>query len=324
VTLEDFVSMIACTHNTKVAMCDATSGSSEMEQSDWHFCGKCFAMFFDGDPANKGACPADGGNHSGNGVTFTLPHDIPEAGNGQAQWRFCQNCFAMFFDGDPNRKGVCDKGGGHVAQGFMFVLPHDVPAAAGTQPAWRFCEKDFVMFFDGAENKGSCAAGGGHSAQGFMFVLPHLNDFVLNFNTGPLTSNLPLGGSAHLLINETGAFTLNTHAHDSGADNIDYTMAVTLASPEGVAFTFGIQGGVEGTTAGLPFGTPRRDDDQTKAGTNADITKNFDAIRGATLVGALVGTDTLTVAFDKFVNDFADAAVKQLGTGAAAAVTKLL
>ena len=46
----------------------------------------------------------------------------------------------MFFDGDPNRKGVCDKGGGHVAQGFLFVLPHDVPAAAGTQPAWRFCK----------------------------------------------------------------------------------------------------------------------------------------------------------------------------------------
>jgi hypothetical protein len=157
-----------------------------------------------------------------------------------------------------------------------------------------------------------------------MFVLPHLADFVLNFDTGPLTSSLPLGGSAHLLINETGAFTLSTHAHESGADNIDCTMAVTLASAEGVAFTFSIQGGVEGTTAGLPFGTPRRDDDQIQPGTNGDITKNFDAIRDATLIGRLVGTDTLTEALDQFVKDSADAAVRQLGTAAATAVIALI
>ena len=230
-----------------------------MDQGDWRFCGKCFAMFFDGDPNRKGACPADGQNHSANGFTFTLPHDIPEAGNGQGQWRFCDKCFAMFFDGDPNRKGVCDAGGGHQSQGFLFVLPHDVPGTATAQSAWRFCSKCFVMFFDGSDNKGHCAAGAGHAAQGFMFVLPHLDDEVLTFDTGPITSNLPLGGSAHLVVNKTGAFTFNTHAHDSGFDNINYTIAAVLMSSQGLALSFAHQGSVEGTTASLPFGSPSAD-----------------------------------------------------------------
>ena len=46
---------------------------------------------------------------------------------GQSAWRFCTQCFSMFFDGSPD-KGACPAAGGHTAQGFMFVLPHDIPA----------------------------------------------------------------------------------------------------------------------------------------------------------------------------------------------------
>jgi len=42
----------------------------------------------------------------------------------QNQWRFCNKCQAMFFDGYPN-KGRCPAGGGHVAQGYEFILHHD-------------------------------------------------------------------------------------------------------------------------------------------------------------------------------------------------------
>jgi hypothetical protein len=295
-----------------------------MNQGDWRFCGKCSTMFFDGDPNRKGACPADGQNHSANGFTFTLPHDIPEAGNGQGQWRFCDKCFAMFFDGDPNRKGVCDAGGGHQSQGFLFVLPHDVPGSATAQSAWRFCSKCFVMFFDGSDNKGHCAAGAGHAAQGFMFVLPHLDDEVLTFDTGPITSNLPLGGSAHLVVNKTGAFTFNSHAHDSGFDNINYTIAAVLMSSQGLALSFAHQGSVEGTTAGLPFGSPKRGDDFITAGTNQAITDNFEKIRGAVLVGQLAGTDTLTDAIHQLIQDALQSAAKQLSSAVVAAATQLV
>ena len=90
----------------------------------------------------------------------------------QSDWRFCQKCAVMFFNGRPN-KGHCPAGGGHSAQGFMFMLPHDVGGTPTTQRAWRFCQKCTGMFYDGRPDKGHCPAGGAHEAEGFVFVLPH-------------------------------------------------------------------------------------------------------------------------------------------------------
>jgi hypothetical protein len=147
-------------------------------QPAWRFCDKCFGMFFNGDPDpnRKGSCPA-GGGHQAQGFVFYLPHDVPDT-VGQPDWRFCDKCFGMFFNGDPNpnTKGRCPAGGGHEAQGFAFVLPHDVPDTTG-QPAWRFCDKCFGMFYNGdpdPNRKGRCPGGGEHEPQGaFLFVLPH-------------------------------------------------------------------------------------------------------------------------------------------------------
>ena len=41
-------------------------------QSDWRFCSKCYAMFYDG-YADKGHCAA-GGGHLAQGFNFVLPH----------------------------------------------------------------------------------------------------------------------------------------------------------------------------------------------------------------------------------------------------------
>ncbi len=91
----------------------------------------------------------------------------------QLDWRFCQKCHVMFFDGFP-QKGNCAAGGAHEAQGFMFALPHDLPDRPSAQTSWRFCDKCHAMCFDGFPQKGVCPSdGGGHHAQGFMFSLPH-------------------------------------------------------------------------------------------------------------------------------------------------------
>ena len=140
-----------------------------VQQTDWRYCAKCHAMYFDGYPA-KGTCPA-GGPHSAAGFNFGLPHDIPETPRDQSAWRFCQKCSVLFFDGYPT-KGHCPVDG-HVAAGFNFVLPHDVPETPKAQAAWRFCVKCNGMYFDGYADKGHCQAGGGHQAAGFDFVLPH-------------------------------------------------------------------------------------------------------------------------------------------------------
>jgi hypothetical protein len=90
----------------------------------------------------------------------------------QAQWRGCNKCGTLFFDGSGN-KGSCPQTGPHVAQSANFVLPHDVQEPG--QPNWRFCKKCSAMFFDGFDDKGSCAADGrGHDGGGsFNFVLPN-------------------------------------------------------------------------------------------------------------------------------------------------------
>ncbi len=83
---------------------DVPAGANQ--QSAWRYCGKCRAMFYDGDPANKGACPT-GGGHAAHGYTFVLPHQMAAGPNQQDAWRHCGKCRTMFYDGDAANKGVC-------------------------------------------------------------------------------------------------------------------------------------------------------------------------------------------------------------------------
>lgn len=105
--------------------------------------------------------------------TAAIADGIPAGGDvGQNQWRFCNKCNGLFYDG-YQAKGLCPAGGGHVAQGFNFVLPFNTPPMHDTQTSWRFCNRCNAMFYDGYPQKGRCPAGGGHVAQGYTFVLHH-------------------------------------------------------------------------------------------------------------------------------------------------------
>ncbi len=83
------------------------------------------ALFFDGDPNNKGTCPGGGGGHTSLGLIFSLPFDLPDTPNHQRDWRFCGKCMSLFFDGDPNNKGTCPAGLAHGSIGLDFSLPHE-------------------------------------------------------------------------------------------------------------------------------------------------------------------------------------------------------
>ena len=72
------------------------------------------------------------GSHTAQGINFVLPHDVAATPTAQANWRFCQKCNAMFYDGYPD-KGNCPAGGGHTAQGFNFNLPIQGALNAATQ-----------------------------------------------------------------------------------------------------------------------------------------------------------------------------------------------
>lgn len=147
---------------------------------------------------------------------------------------------------------------------------------------------------------------------------------VATYDSGNLTSGLPLQGSVHVVFDEKGDFTFACHAHDSGFDNIDYTVGAVILTASGIAFTFQHLGGVEGTSAGLPFGTPRRDDAYTSGGTNQEITNEWASIPGSSMAASINGTDALVGGIEGELGKLLDSLLQQLGKAAAAAVVALL
>jgi hypothetical protein len=150
-------------------------------QDRWRFCYQCFGMFYDGaNQKEEGISRCSVSDiHRAYGVNFVLPHDVAEGPNAQKNWRFCYQCFGMFYDADNQRDSNirCPAGGFHRAYGYNFVLPHDVAEGPNTQKNWRFCPQCFGMFYDAPnqrEMKNRCPASDFHRPYGANFVLPHV------------------------------------------------------------------------------------------------------------------------------------------------------
>jgi hypothetical protein len=100
--------------------------------------------------------------------------------NNQDRWRFCYQCFGMFYDGaNQKEEGIsrCSVSDIHRAYGVNFVLPHDVAEGPNAQKNWRFCPQCFGMFYDAPnqrEMKNRCPASDFHRPYGANFVLPHV------------------------------------------------------------------------------------------------------------------------------------------------------
>jgi hypothetical protein len=125
-------------------------------------------------------------------------------------------------------------------------------------------------------------------------------------------------------MRRNGNFTFSSHAHDSGFDNIDYIVSAVVMTPSGVAFTFQHSGHTEGTVAGLPFGTPRRDDDFITGGNNPTIATEWGGMAGAKLRASIDGVDTLSQGLQGIVNDLLKQVAQDFGKAAAEAVVALV
>ena len=110
--------------------------------------------------------------------------------NEQGDWRYCNKCQAMFYQGEQGsqydqRRGVCAAGGSHEPAGYYFSLPHDIPETSTAQTNWRYCNKCQAMFYLGAQGseyerrRGACAAGGVHEEAGYIFVLSWYRPSIL-------------------------------------------------------------------------------------------------------------------------------------------------
>ncbi|MFD4910513.1 hypothetical protein [Kitasatospora purpeofusca] len=139
-----------------------------------------------------------------------------------------------------------------------------------------------------------------------------------------VTTDIAIGGSVHVVMRQDGFFSFSTHAYDSGFDNIDYTISAAVLTPDGHVFTFQHSGHTEGTVAGLPFGTPDRNDDFTFVGNNPEITARWDGILNGTFKASLDATDTLAAGVTGALGDLVKAVLAAAGKAAADAVVKLV
>jgi hypothetical protein len=238
-------------------------------QGEWRICKHCYGLFFNGFPG-KGACVANGvrGHEAqADGFNFHLEWgDLVETADTQINWRYCDKCQQMFFDGFPV-KGTCPAdighsstgvmgGSGHRAYGYKFRLRHDAPGSAGYQEGWRYCENCMVMFWDGWENKGRCPkpkGGFGHKAFGYKFLLLTTKPISAKgrASTGPdnfhARSDLhtdgwaPIRGWVDISAKRDGTYTFSGHMHNSGAINIRFTLATALVAPNGQSFAFSVE-----------------------------------------------------------------------------------
>ena len=283
---------------------------NEVTQSQWRYCDKCEALFYNGFPT-KGNCPA-GGGHNAQGYDFDLPHgnQLLENAKAQTKWGYCGKCFSMVYDGFPD-KGKCSAGGGHATQGFKFRLPHDIAGDGKNQTEWRYCQKCHVMFYNGYPGKGRCASGGGHSAAGFVFVLPHDNppDIVIRSN---VTTDgwAPVGGWTEVSAHSDGSFAFGGHIHNSGAVNIRFTLIAALVTPSGQCFGFARNNRlVQGTE--VLIGRDR-DDNWSQPGNDIEIKRNWDQVSRSQLNWRIVAASTVGARLEGLIEDIAKEGLKRL------------
>lgn len=88
---------------------------------------------------------------------------------GQRNWRFCDKCQELWFNG-ASSSGVCPAGGGHTAAGSgdyaLISQVADFENSFVGQRDWRFCHDCLALWFNGGPGNGVCPAGGGHSHVG--------------------------------------------------------------------------------------------------------------------------------------------------------------
>ena len=113
------------------------------------------------------------------GWAFVLPSDPPPTpGPWEGGWRSCRKCEALFWDGDTEFKGVCQRGGPHEADPAypaLYALEFGLPEDGTHQAKWRRCANCQSLYWNGrAPDTGLCPAGGRHAPTGPDLRVPRV------------------------------------------------------------------------------------------------------------------------------------------------------
>lgn len=118
----------------------------------------------------------------GAGTAGALGLVMTGAGNAfahqQNEWRWCNRCQTLFFDGNET-SGWCPQGGGHNHRGSGNYTPFYGEGSGEND--WRWCSKCQGLWYAGFSGRGRCPSGEGHSeadsADYYIdFGSPHQND----------------------------------------------------------------------------------------------------------------------------------------------------
>jgi hypothetical protein len=97
------------------------NGSGTDYQANWCYCGNCNGLFHQASGTTitgiqpNGVCPYAAGRtpHVNSGYPYLVYHG-PISGVGQPNWRFCINCYGIFFaEAGATTGGVCPEYGGN-------------------------------------------------------------------------------------------------------------------------------------------------------------------------------------------------------------------
>ena len=143
---------------------------------------------------------------------------------------------------------------------------------------------------------------------------------VISLDSGPVVTDEPLGGWVKVVMNNKGDFTFTGHMHNSGATIIEYVANVVVITPSGIAYTLQHSGRTEGTVAGLPFGTPDRDDDWATPGNNPHIRDNWKQVSQARLLVRVDAHDKTLGGIQALLEE----GLKELGKAAVTALIALI
>jgi hypothetical protein len=250
----------------------------------------------------------------------------------QGGWRWCQKCEGLYFAGNvvlhgalplPD-EGSCPAGGSHddSASGKYVMQLGEGSANANPQGGWRWCQKCQGLFFSGNADQGNCPAGGKHdNSRSGPYVMPIDQDLPgsVTLHSGPITTDLSLGGFADLFMGSGGDFTFSGHMHDSGALGIDFLVTFVALTPSGLAFS-----AQHGDHSAGTFTPGDRNANWTIPGFNDQIKNNWPELSQANLTFTVHANDTLTPQIGAALEEAVSQAIQAAGKAAVTGLISLL
>jgi hypothetical protein len=156
-----------------------------------------------------------------------------------------------------------------------------------------------------------------NSSTGLVFTQTRDGSKLTNtFESGFLTTDIHLGGSYKLVLNDAGEYTFSGRFHNSGLTNIDYVLLAVIMTASGIGYSFRHNGHTDGD---IEIGGDN-DDNFVITGFNQQIKDNFRGASMAGLVSRVETTDTFVSQIDDVIGEIAKAVLEKLVVGAVSKV----